>query len=239
MHANSRPIISSQTEIHEHLAKLVEKHATTRFLKPIAPYSKAAFDTSIAAWRAAGEPPLILDAGCGTGLSTLNLANRFPQHFVIGVDQSEDRLTRNIAWSGEMPANFIKVRADLADYWRLMQHAGVKPNRHYLFYPNPWPKKHHVGRRWHGHPVFPTIVALGGHFECRSNWRIYIDECAGALRQLTGIDVQTEPHLPGDAAVPGQLAHEPPALCGAITPFERKYLASGHTLWRCRAQISG
>lgn len=237
MHANSSPIVSNQTEIHDHLERMVAKHAATRFLKPVAPYSKTAFETSIAAWRAAGEAPLILDAGCGTGASTLKLADCFPKHFVIGVDQSEDRLARNVTWRGEIPANFIKVRADLADYWRLMQGAGVGPDRHYLFYPNPWPKKHHVGRRWHGHPAFPTVVALGGYFECRSNWRVYIDECAAALRQLTAIDVQTEAHLPGDPALHAGLAGSSGVLANAMTPFEDKYLASGHTLWRCRVQI--
>jgi tRNA (guanine-N7-)-methyltransferase len=97
----------------------------------------------------------------------------------------------------------------------------VRPARHSLLYPNPWPKKQHLGRRWHGHPVFPAVVALGGRFECRSNWRIYIDECAAALTQLTGLPVQTEAF---DAVAP-------------ITPFEEKYRASGHALWRCRLAL--
>ena len=238
MHANSSPISSSQLTIHDQLEKLVARHAATRFLKPIASYSEAAFETSIAAWRAAGESPLILDAGCGTGISTLNLAIHFPGHFVVGVDQSADRLERKVAWPGALPSNFIKVRADLIDYWRLMQQAGIAPDRHYVFYPNPWPKKHHIGRRWHGHPAFPTIVALGGHFECRSNWRIYIDECAAALKQLTTIDVQTEAYLPDDARMSERHADATAGLPFPVTPFEEKYFASGHSLWRCRVHIA-
>jgi hypothetical protein len=65
------------------------------------------------------------------------------------------------------------------------------------------------------------MVALGGEFECRSNWRIYIEECAAALTQITGI------------AVPVQ-AYEAAA---AITPFEEKYRASRHPLWRCRIAL--
>jgi tRNA (guanine-N7-)-methyltransferase len=238
MRANSSPIASSQTNIHDQLAKLVAKHAATRFLKPIASYSRAAFDISIAAWRSAGERPLILDAGCGTGVSTLHLATQFPEHFVIGIDQSTDRLARKVAWPGALPSNFIKLRADLIDYWRLMQQAAVYPDRHYVLYPNPWPKKHHVGRRWHGHPVFPTIVALGGHFECRSNWRIYIEECAAALNQLTAIDVKTEAYFPSDTDMPENQAKAPASTSFPITPFEGKYLASAHSLWRCRVYIA-
>lgn len=221
MYANSRFISSAQAGIHEQLYGLVGKHATTEFRKPFMPYNRTAFDASIAAWQAHGAKPLILDAGCGVGLSTLNLAAQFPDHFVIGVDQSADRLARNTVWRGEMPANFIKVRADLVDYWRLMLIASIRPSRHYLLYPNPWPKIGQLQRRWHGHPVFPTIVALGGEFECRSNWRVYIDECASAISQLCSVQVQCE-----------AFATDMP-----ITPFEQKYLDSGHALWRCRASL--
>lgn len=238
MYANSSPIVSRQSTIHDQLEKLVARYAATRFLKPIAPYSKAAFDSSIAAWRAAGEPSLILDAGCGTGVSTMNLASQFPGHFVIGVDQSADRLSRKTAWPGALPSNFITVRADLVDYWRLMQQAGIHPDRHYVLYPNPWPKKHHIGRRWHGHPAFPTIVALGGYFECRSNWRIYIEECAAALKQLTAIDIETEAYSPDSTDVPERHPNHPFASLFPLTPFEEKYLASGHSLWRCRMHIA-
>lgn len=222
MQANSRFVTSAQSGVHDQLAALVARHARTAFRKPITAYNRAAFDASIAAWHAHGARPLILDAGCGVGLSTLHLAAQFPDHFVIGVDQSADRLSRNVLWRGDMPGNFIKVRADLVDYWRLMLAAGVRPARHYLLYPNPWPKIGQLQRRWHGHPVFPTIVALGGTLECRSNWRIYVEECASAITQLTGNEVRCEP-----------FATQAPS-----TPFEQKYLASGHALWHCHTTLS-
>jgi tRNA G46 methylase TrmB len=222
MQANSRPVTSSQSGIHDQLTAVVAKHAASKFLKPIASYNCSAFDTSIAAWTATGQMPLILDTGCGVGLSTLHLATLFPDHFVIGVDQSADRLGRNTSWPAPLPRNFIRVRADLVDYWRLMHASGIRLDRHYLLYPNPWPKIGQLGRRWHGHPVFPTVVALGGVLECRSNWRIYVEECAAALSQLTATEVACEPYL----------------TQAPITPFEQKYLASGHDLWRCQTRIS-
>jgi tRNA (guanine-N7-)-methyltransferase len=171
-------------------------------------------------------PPLILDAGCGVGESSVALARAFPTHYVIGVDQSAVRLQRGRqcpqaqreqggerrAW----PANLDLVRADLVDYWRLLADAGLRLDRHYLLYPNPWPKIGHLRRRWHGHPVFPTLLALGGVLECRSNWLIYIAEHCLAVEQLTG-----------RAAVCQSFVPEQP-----MTPFERKYLESGHGLFR-------
>ncbi len=207
--------------MHEQLAQQVAKHAASVFRKPVTDYNRTAFEASIAAWTAHGRKPLILDSGCGVGLSTLHLARAYPGHFVIGIDQSADRLARNVQWAQPVPANCLRMRADLVDYWRLLRDAGISPAQHYLLYPNPWPKKQHLGRRFHGHPVFPAMVALGGVFECRSNWRIYIEECAAALTQLTGMAVPVEGY---DASLP-------------ITPFEEKYRASSHPLWRCRIAL--
>ena len=67
-------------------------------------------------------------------------------------------------------------------------------------------------RRWHGHPVFPVLLANARRVVLRTNWRIYADEFVRAAQLLgrTGA-VQT---LVDDAAT--------------LTPFERKYRASGH-----------
>lgn len=218
----SRFISSSQETIHQQLTSLVARHAEHPFQKPITDYNRRAFEESMTVWQQAGCAPLILDTGCGVGLSTYHLAQQYPDHFVIGIDQSEDRLSRQTQWTDIVPSNMTFIRADLVDYWRLLLEAKIFPVKHFFFYPNPWPKIGHVSRRWHGHAVFPTIVALGGYIECRSNWKIYIDEFASALTQLTNIPVATEAYLPD------------PDNC--MTPFEKKYLMSGHSLWRCQIQ---
>ena len=120
-----------------------------------------------------------------------------------------------------MPENGILIRADLVDFWRLLAEQGIRLARHYNLYPNPWPKIGHLARRWHGHAVFPVWRELGGEIECRSNWSIYIEEMAQALTLLCEQPVAAEPYTTDDP----------------MTPFERKYLASGHDLWRCRVSL--
>jgi len=216
MHANSRLPTSAQTGIHEQLATLLDRHRNAPFRKPYADYNRAAFEASMERReRVAPRAPLILDSCCGVGESSIALAMNFPDHYVIGVDQSAARLGKNAKGSG-LPPNLDLVRADLVDYWRLMVDTGVRPHRHYLLYPNPWPKIGHLSRRWHGHPVFPAMLALGGVLECRSNWRIYIEEFCFAID-----------HLKQGVAVCQDYVPEV-----ALTPFERKYLNSGHALWR-------
>lgn len=213
---NSRFVGSAQDGPHRDLENLLRRHAGHPFQKPFADYNRRAAEAALAAWRGWNPAaPLILDAGCGVGWSTLHLAEAFPDHFVLGVDQSLDRLTRNKPVP--TPANAAFVRADLVDFWRLLAQAGVRLARHYLLYPNPWPKIGQVARRWPGHAVFPEMLALGGVLECRSNWKIYIEEMAFALEFLTGRPVAVEAWHPARP----------------LTPFERKYLESGHPLWRC------
>ncbi|ENO88142.1 tRNA (guanine(46)-N(7))-methyltransferase TrmB [Thauera linaloolentis] len=219
-YANSRIPQSAQCGVHERLEALVRKHLAEPFLKPVAPYNREALDLSLAGWD--GEAPLILDAGCGVGHSTIQIARAYPGHWVIGVDQSQDRLARRKPYPDAlMPRNLVFVRADLVDYWRLLDEAGLRLARHYILYPNPWPKIGHLARRWHAHPVFPFIARLGGILECRSNWDVYIREMAAALSLALGREVAWE-----------TFAAELP-----ISPFERKYRDSGQALYRLEADL--
>ena len=217
MSGNSRFIASAQEGPHRDLEALVRRHLVHPFQKPVLDYNSAAVDKALAAhaaWDA--QAPLILDAGCGVGWSTCRLAEQFPTHFVMGVDQSSDRLGRGKPQS--LPENAVLLRADLVDFWRLLAARGVRLARHYNLYPNPWPKIGHLARRWHGHAVFPVWRELGGVLEVRSNWRIYIEEMVLALNILGARGAVAETYRTDDP----------------LTPFERKYLASGHGLWRCR-----
>jgi tRNA (guanine-N7-)-methyltransferase len=65
------------------------------------------------------------------------------------------------------------------------------------------------------------VLALGGAIECRSNWRVYVEEFALAVKLIAGTDASVDEHVP---SMP-------------ITPFERKYLASGHALYRCGVHV--
>jgi len=215
MQASSRPVHSTQQAVHARLAELVHRHANSDFRKPPAAYSLAALARLYAVWDR--RAPLVLDAGCGTGASTLALARLHPDCLVIGVDQSQVRLAAGARGAGAAPpGNALLLRADVVDLWLLLARERLRLAHHYLLYPNPWPKPAQVMRRWPAHPVFPTIIALGGVLECRSNWLVYVDEFSAALQQLTG-----------RAPLRETLAPEQP-----WTPFERKYRDSGHGLYR-------
>ena len=118
---------------------------------------------------------VILDSGCGVGFSTLQLARKFPQYPIIGIDRSIHRLEKNTAYqtlqrddfantpitdfkdenpnlnSGSGLNNVLLIRAELSDFWMLaVEQSNWTVHSHYILYPNPYPKNKHILRRWHG-----------------------------------------------------------------------------------------
>ncbi len=216
MQGNSREVSSSQQGCHEQLEAVVRKHLAQASRRPPAAHTVAAFESVHAQVEASGKP-LVLDSYCGTGMSTALLAQRHADCLVIGIDKSAHRLQKHEAGA---QGHYLLVQADCGDFWRLALAAGWRADHHYLLYPNPWPKPGQFKRRIHGSADFPTLLALGGVIELRSNWQVYVEEFAQALA-LAGVEAQAELFT---AAQP-------------LTLFERKYAGSGHHLWRCWCQL--
>jgi len=212
---DSRKVSSSQAGIHPRLPTLLERHRRAPWQQPLHPPSVEAFER-LQACIGHKHGRLILDSGCGTGTSTRLLAAQFPDCMVIGIDKSANRLARGgVVTFPQVESNAVWLRAELETFWRMALAAGWRLERHYLLYPNPWPKPGHLQRRWHAHPVFPVLLELGGRIEMRCNWKPYADEFSFALNRLTG-----------SALKPSQLVSKVP-----VSPFEKKYRASGHTLF--------
>ncbi|WP_240554920.1 tRNA (guanine(46)-N(7))-methyltransferase TrmB [Oceanicoccus sagamiensis] len=213
---NSRIITSNQAGIHDSLEPVVRRHLNSRFRRPYPDYSLEVFEQ--AEQRASQyQGNLILDSYCGVGESTVNLARQYPEALVIGIDKSVVRLAKHDEHYRQSGVdNYLLLRADVDDFWRLAVDANWQLARHCVFYPNPWPKSSQLKRRVHGSPLFPSLLALKGEVELRSNWPVYVQEFAAAL-EIAGFSAKSKPFTP-----------EP-----VITPFERKYGESGQVLWRC------
>ncbi len=206
MQQQSRIVISNQQGPHPDLKEVVLKHIENRYQKPISTHSLNAFKIADEYYQK-HSGHFILDSACGVGESTYHLALANPESFVLGIDQSQKRLlTQNF----KCPPNALLLRTDCIDFWRLAFKAGWQLQHHYLLYPNPWPKKKHFQRRWHGHPIFPVLQKLGGQLELRTNWRIYAEEFTLALK-LLNVDCSDVEKWHADPC---------------ITPFERKYQLS-------------
>jgi tRNA G46 methylase TrmB len=220
------------TEMHPKTVDTALKHCET--YKRYASKSVCAEHTGVAFSRASqfvddfykskggniDKKYVILDSGCGAGMSTVCLALLYPDLPVIGIDRSIARLSRNkkieirnkrnindnfdldstssdvistdrnddaVGISNndndndnineesdqsdqsestitQLKPNAILLRAELSDLFTLISSkSDWIIHSHYLLYPNPYPKSKHLQRRWHGHPIFPVILALGKH----------------------------------------------------------------------------
>lgn len=106
--------------------------------------------------------------------------------------------------------NTLLLRADLVDFWHQCLTSStwqslVHVQRHYILYPNPYPKKARLKSRFYAHPAFPLLmltVMNRNDNSCskycdglviRSNWRGYLEEFALALQvwEEAGLSSQT------------------------------------------------
>ena len=226
--SGARAVTTNQTDIYDKLEEAVRKYASTEYLRPIADHTRTAFAEAekfvLNFYEQKIPYKVILDSGCGTGESTLNIALTNPGIPVIGIDKSAARLTKaGGAGNGTatFPQNAFLVRAELLDFWRLALEK-VKAGQwhipyHALYYPNPWPKQSEATRRFHLHPIFPTLLQLGDAIELRTNWEIYAREFAEAAPI---------------AAPERAIAREPFDPERPVTAFERKYKEARQQLWR-------
>jgi len=201
----------------ERIRALIDKHRRSPYCLPISHTMHIAIWPAIERLkteRQAGRL-LVLDAGCGTGSSTALLAERDQSAFVLGVDRSAARLRR----APPLPANAMLVRARLEEFWLLVHREGIVFDKTLLLYPNPYPKRWQIKRRWYGHPIFPILLATTRALELRTTEQWYAADVCTAL-ELFGWHWWS-------GAVP---------LDDVLSGFERKYAARGQPRWLVRAQ---
>lgn len=220
LNGDSRVISSNQDGLNDNLDEVVLKHLKHHFKKPYQQHTLDAFK-SIEKWIEQQGKPIIFDSCCGVGESTYHVAKKHPEAVVLGMDKSADRLSKHLAHQEQELDNYRLLQVNLNDFWRLAVEAEWQLSHHYLLYPNPWPKSKHLQRRWHGSAVFPALIALGGKLDLRSNWFTYVEEFQRALT-LAGKQSETAIYSAEQA----------------MTPFERKYWASGQQSLRLLCDLN-
>mmetsp|Transcript_6259 Transcript_6259/g.7934 ORF Transcript_6259/g.7934 Transcript_6259/m.7934 type:complete len:321 (-) Transcript_6259:45-1007(-) len=118
-----------------------------------------------------------------TRLSRNALENEKAEEVVIATSKGESHYGNSDSDTGSsqrpfqaLSSNVFLVRAELTDFWRLMLQTDWNVSHHYMLYPNPYPKKNRIKKRFYAHPSFPLILQLGGQIVLRSNWEGYLKE---------------------------------------------------------------
>jgi tRNA G46 methylase TrmB len=216
---NSRSITTNQIDVHDKLEEVVAKYQSSAFLRPISQHTQDAF-AQVSEWVNQYSGGIILDSCCGVGESTALIAEANPESIVIGVDKSDARIQKHKHYDTQRE-NYRVIRADVNDFWRLAARAEWRLEKHFLLYPNPYPKSSQLQKRWYAGPSLPTLIELGGELQVRSNWQLYTQEFGIALNAYEKTSVI-----------------EPIVVDNKITtPFERKYTLSGQQCWQLVSQL--
>lgn len=195
----------------------------------------------------------------------------FPDDLVIGIDRSLSRLNRNAVYRKGSTAcsdginsdadievedtaltrvhpnhrNVLLVRAELSSFWRLCIVEGWEAKRHYLLYPNPYPKRSRLKSRFYAHPSFPLILKLGGDIVLRSNWEGYLREFGKSVMyagEYLGEEEGSKVSEKNYARIYTKAATIGPVLLSVHTPltnFEEKYASCGERLYELCLNRSG
>ncbi|MBU2977326.1 SAM-dependent methyltransferase [Alteromonas sp. C1M14] len=215
---NSRAVISNQTGIHDKLDALVMRYKQSESQRPVSEHTRGAF-LAVEEWLDDWQGDIVLDSCCGVGQSTATIATQYPDCKVIGLDKSAMRVGKHSHYQSGA-ANYAVFRADVNDFWRLAQQGRWSVKKHYLLYPNPYPKRSQIQKRWYGSAAMVDLMALCPNIEVRSNWLLYLQEFAQAAKHY------------GLASTLNEVATDTP-----LTPFERKYRASGQTCWQLNTRL--
>jgi tRNA (guanine-N7-)-methyltransferase len=207
---NSSQVTSNQISIHPNLEQLVKKYTKFKYLKQTGTNHELC-NLMVFLDTAQQQFPVVLDSGCGTGESSIALARLYPDKFIVGFDKSAHRLSKI---KQNIPSNLLITQQRCEDVWSGIAERNIKCDT-YLLYQNPWPKKKHIKRRWHAHPIFPTLLQISRSITMRTNWRIY------ALEFSIALATHNTPH---------KLTPLRPGT-DYLSPFERKYVQSGHSIF--------
>lgn len=99
------------------------------------------------AWIVAGAPPLEVDFGCHRGAFFIGMAAMNPATNFLGLEKQADRVNKCLGKIGRLGlANAFAVQGLGAEpLQKLLPSASV--TTFHLYFPDPWPKRRHAGRR--------------------------------------------------------------------------------------------
>jgi tRNA (guanine-N7-)-methyltransferase len=164
--------------------------------------------------------PLIIDIGFGAGVTTLALAEAYPDANVLGIETHENGLAM---LAHEVNARGVdNVRMVAGDAFDVLQSMIAKERAHMiqLVCPDPWPKPTQAHRRLFS-PTFAALVAerlsIGGTLRLATDWSPYADQMLRVASSTPTLRNAHERFAPRDPARP-------------VTTYERKGAAAGRSM---------
>ena len=169
------------------------------------------------------QRPLEIEIGCGKGRFLAARAAKNPQTQYIGIERMLSRvrkIDKKAVRSGLENLRVLRLEAFYAFYYLLPRH---RVRTVYVFFPDPWPKRHHHNRRLFS-PLFLDALwarlEIGGSVQVATDHLDYFEE----IRKRLASDPRFE-------EVPAMARGE-----DEQTDFERLFRGQGLTIGQCGFQ---
>lgn len=186
---------------------------------------EGAIDADRLAAAFGGTGPLLVDIGVGDGRATRAWGAAHPEARVLALELHRPGLARLLDdLEREGPANVRVLEADALEVCGRLAPASVRALR--VLFPDPWPKRRHVGRRIVDRAF--TVLAAdllepGGTLQLATDWADYAEHMRTMVateRRLQPVALDARPDRP-------------------VTTYERRGLEAGRTivdLWYRRVE---
>ena len=166
-----------------------------------------------------------MEVGAGRDAFVTRLARERPDRLILGFEYSRERierLERKVTRERLTNVRLLCCEA-MQGIWRFLQPASVES--FYIFFPDPWPKKRHAGKRFVTPPatrLLATRLVPGGTVLLKTDDAPYASQMVAVLERTPFLE---NLHGPGRFAPSrgGLLAHE--------TLYERKWRKQGKPIY--------
>jgi tRNA (guanine-N7-)-methyltransferase len=163
------------------------------------------------------EAPVVLEVGCGHGAAAIAYASAYPAHDVLAVDVHVPGVARLLAAAES--AGVPNLRVEIGDAVELLiDRVGVaRLAAVHLFFPDPWPKRSHLKRRFVQAPTLDLLASrlvADGHVLVATDQSAYAEHVRSEVAAHGGFVVRDVPRP----------AWRP------LDGFEPKGLAAGRTV---------
>jgi len=171
------------------------------------------------------DAPLVLEIGCGHGAAAIGYASAHPEHDVLAVDVHIPGIARLLAAADV--AGVTNLRVEIGDAVALLTER-VSPGSLaavHLFFPDPWPKRGHVKRRFVQASTLELLASRltpGGHVLVATDQDAYAE------------------HVRAEVAAQGSFVARDVARPAwrPVDGFERKGLAAGRRVSDLRLDLA-